>query len=150
MASPMPLLTRQRKRLPSSHTHAVVICAGNANACTGEQGLTDANRMTELTAAAVGCQPQQVLVCSTGVIGVPLPMSKVETGIRKAQSELAATPEALSSQSTFQKASESRRCLGAQVVRDTERGRGTWRGEALNQGQPGAIRRLLDLDPAVG
>lgn len=84
-----------RQRLPSSQTSAVIICAGNANACTGDQGIADAIRMTELTAKAVSCRPDQVLVCSTGVIGVPLPMKKVEFGILLAQTQLAKTQEAL-------------------------------------------------------
>src|SRR3954454_1766891 len=63
-----------RKRLPSASVRAVVVCSGNANACTGEQGVRDAERMAELVAKDVGCSPDQVLVASTGVIGRPLPM----------------------------------------------------------------------------
>lgn len=72
------------ERLPKDTIRAVVICAGNANACTGEQGMKDALRMAEITAEELDCAPIQVLVCSTGVIGRPLPMNKIETGIRKA------------------------------------------------------------------
>src|SRR5690349_19114274 len=43
-----------RQRLPSSNARGVVICSGNANACTGEQGLHDARRMTEIAAETVG------------------------------------------------------------------------------------------------
>ena len=49
----------------------VVICSGNANACTGQQGLDDARRMAALAAEAIGCRAEQMLVCSTGVIGRP-------------------------------------------------------------------------------
>ncbi|HEX4589780.1 MAG TPA: bifunctional ornithine acetyltransferase/N-acetylglutamate synthase, partial [Gemmataceae bacterium] len=62
------------ERLPATDVRGVVVCSGNANACTGEQGLADARRMTELAAAAIGCKPEQMLVASTGVIGRPLPM----------------------------------------------------------------------------
>src|ERR1700721_2682905 len=58
-----------REPLPSPVARGIVICSGNANACTGEQGLKDARRMAELAAKEIGCQPDQVLVCSTGVIG---------------------------------------------------------------------------------
>src|SRR5262249_37226832 len=62
----------------------VVICSGNANACTGQRGLDDARRMTALAASAAGCRPEQMLVCSTGVIGRHLPMPKIEDGIGRA------------------------------------------------------------------
>ena len=68
-------------RVPSPRIRAVVICSGNANACTGDQGLADAKRMTELVALSLGCEEEQVLVASTGVIGRPLPMPILEAGI---------------------------------------------------------------------
>jgi glutamate N-acetyltransferase/amino-acid N-acetyltransferase len=70
-----------RGRLPRADARAVVVCSGNANACTGGQGLADARRMAELVAAELGCSPEQVLVASTGVIGRPLPMPVLEAGI---------------------------------------------------------------------
>jgi glutamate N-acetyltransferase/amino-acid N-acetyltransferase len=68
---------------------AIVVNSGCANACTGESGLTNARRMTEEVARALGCQPPQVLVASTGVIGVGLNMERVSAGIRDACSSLA-------------------------------------------------------------
>ena len=67
---------------------AVVTNAGNANACTGEQGLADARQMQQLAASALACSPQQILVLSTGVIGVPLPMDKLADGIASAAAQL--------------------------------------------------------------
>jgi glutamate N-acetyltransferase/amino-acid N-acetyltransferase len=84
-----------RTRLPTSAARGVVICSGNANACTGERGLADARRMTELAAEMVGCTAEQMLVCSTGVIGRPLPMDKIEPGIRAAAGFLEHSPAAL-------------------------------------------------------
>ena len=66
----------------------VVINSGNANACTGEQGDRDARRMAELTATACGIDHDQVLVLSTGIIGEPLEMEKVESGIRESAKNL--------------------------------------------------------------
>ena len=66
------------------HAHfatAVVVNSGNANACTGEQGYKDAERMATLTEEALGLTPKSVLVCSTGVIGHLMPMDKIEAGI---------------------------------------------------------------------
>jgi glutamate N-acetyltransferase/amino-acid N-acetyltransferase len=73
-----------RARLPRPDARAVVVCSGNANACTGAQGLADARRMAELVAAELSCAPDQVLVASTGVIGRPLPMALLEAGVPKA------------------------------------------------------------------
>ncbi len=84
-----------RERLPRADARGIVICSGNANACTGEQGLRDACRMTELAAAELGCRPEQVLVASTGIIGRPLPMAVLEAGIPRAVREAAPGGEAL-------------------------------------------------------
>jgi glutamate N-acetyltransferase/amino-acid N-acetyltransferase len=70
---------------------AVVLNSGGANACTGEEGYADARRMAELTATAVGCDPTDVAVCSTGLIGVRLPMPVLESGIPAAAQALSAT-----------------------------------------------------------
>src|SRR3954452_5506373 len=84
-----------RERVPRADARAVVVCSGNANACTGEQGLADARRMAELVARELGCKPEQVLVASTGVIGRPLPMPVLEAGIPKAVREAEAGRDAL-------------------------------------------------------
>ena len=77
-----------RERLPRADARGVVVCSGNANACTGAQGLADARRMAELAARDVGSAPEQFLVASTGVIGRPLPMGVFETGIPAAAKQL--------------------------------------------------------------
>jgi glutamate N-acetyltransferase/amino-acid N-acetyltransferase len=84
-----------RERLPASDVHGIVICSGNANACTGQQGLDDARRMTALAARSLGCDARQMLVCSTGVIGRLLPMAVMEAGIPRASKELAEGADAL-------------------------------------------------------
>lgn len=81
-----------RERLPRSDARGIVICSGNANACTGEQGMRDARKMTELLAKQLHCTEEQVLVCSTGVIGRLLPMNVFETGIPKAAQALTSEP----------------------------------------------------------
>jgi glutamate N-acetyltransferase/amino-acid N-acetyltransferase len=83
-----------RERLPTSQARGIVICSGNANACTGQRGLDDARRMTAVAADALGHRPEQILVCSTGVIGRHLPMTEVESGIRAAAKTLDASPAA--------------------------------------------------------
>ncbi len=68
--------------------HAICANAGCANACTGEQGLADARAMAKEAADAVGCAANEVIVASTGVIGVQLPMDKVKKGVKAAAAEL--------------------------------------------------------------
>ena len=82
-------LSASRLRLHRGRMRGVVVNAGNANACTGRQGELDAARMSELAAAGVGAWPDHLLVCSTGVIGQPLPMTRVEGGIHAAVKALA-------------------------------------------------------------
>lgn len=60
---------------------AVIINSGNANAATGLPGYAHAEQMCALTAAELQCQPEEVLVCSTGLIGIPMPFDLIETGI---------------------------------------------------------------------
>jgi len=85
-----------REHVKGGDVRAIVCNAGNANACTGEQGLKDARAMAERAARHLGCKPRQVLVCSTGIIGRPMPMEKVLAGIDACAKELdsAEGPEA--------------------------------------------------------
>jgi glutamate N-acetyltransferase / amino-acid N-acetyltransferase len=70
-----------RSRVPQADARAVIVNSGNANACTGAAGRADAEQMAVQTAAALGVDADQVLVCSTGPIGVPLPMDRIAAGI---------------------------------------------------------------------
>lgn len=67
---------------------AVLVNSGNANACTGEQGLADAKECAERAAALLGLKPQEVFVASTGIIGRPLPMEKMRAGIEAVAADL--------------------------------------------------------------
>ena len=69
---------------------AVVINSGNANASTGAQGLADAEATAVAVAELLGCAPRAVLVCSTGVIGVPMPMDRLLPAVRAAATDLTA------------------------------------------------------------
>jgi glutamate N-acetyltransferase/amino-acid N-acetyltransferase len=77
---------------------AVVVNSGCANACTGDEGLQNARAMTEETARLVGCPVEQVLVASTGVIGVALPMDKIRQGIPVAVAALGSDQGPLAAQ----------------------------------------------------
>lgn len=84
-AAPVAL---DRQRTPSDRVRVVVANSGNANACTGERGLRDAQEMARLAAAACGAEPDQALVLSTGIIGAFLPMEKIARGIQDAAARL--------------------------------------------------------------
>ncbi|HCP95738.1 MAG TPA: ornithine acetyltransferase [Anaerovibrio sp.] len=77
-----------REHLKDGKAHAIVANAGCANACTGEVGLKNAQEMAKLAAAELGCDPYDVFVGSTGIIGVNLPMDKMAAGIKAAAAEL--------------------------------------------------------------
>jgi glutamate N-acetyltransferase/amino-acid N-acetyltransferase len=77
-----------REHLERAQPQAVVINSGNANAATGAQGLADARETAAETAGVLGLEREQVLVLSTGVIGVPLPMERLLPGVARAASAL--------------------------------------------------------------
>ncbi|MGZ4168481.1 MAG: bifunctional glutamate N-acetyltransferase/amino-acid acetyltransferase ArgJ [Solirubrobacteraceae bacterium] len=90
--APPVLLCRERARLDA--LRAVVVNAGNANAATGRPGFENAAKMQGAGALIAGVKEDQVAVCSTGVIGVPLPMQKITHGIVSASHALAADGDA--------------------------------------------------------
>jgi glutamate N-acetyltransferase/amino-acid N-acetyltransferase len=77
-----PVILSQR-HVAGGRARAIVVNSGCANACMGGQGMADASRMANLAAAKLGIPPEEVLVASTGIIGVPLPMDKIRAGIPK-------------------------------------------------------------------
>jgi glutamate N-acetyltransferase/amino-acid N-acetyltransferase len=83
-------VSRQHLQSTQGSARAIVVNAGCANACTGEVGMSDAREMASLTAKAIGCRDEEVLVASTGVIGVNLKMDKVRAGVPAAAQALSA------------------------------------------------------------
>ncbi len=89
LAQAAPILVSKRHLDASGgRARAIVVNSGCANACTGADGLANAETMTREVAAAIGCDAIDVLVASTGVIGVGLPMTHVVDGIRRASGSL--------------------------------------------------------------
>src|SRR5438105_1237980 len=76
------------KHAAGKRARAIVVNSGNANACTGRRGMADAKLMTQITAKSLGISAREVLVCSTGRIGVPMPMTNVKRGISAASQQL--------------------------------------------------------------
>jgi len=74
-------VSRAHLAATGGYASAVVINSGNANAATGVTGREQAERTCALVAEGLGCRPEEVLVCSTGLIGIPLPFAALESGI---------------------------------------------------------------------
>ena len=112
------------ERVGKGTAQAVVVNSGNANACTGRQGLWDAREMARFTEQALALPQGTVLVGSTGRIGVTLPMDNVRAGIIEAAVELGSTPlhaaqaaEAIMTSDTRPKEVAVEVKLGGQAVR---------------------------------
>jgi glutamate N-acetyltransferase/amino-acid N-acetyltransferase len=104
-AAPVQL---DRRRIRGGYCQALVVNSGNANACTGSEGLRDAEKVTSLVAKKLDIKESFVLASSTGVIGVPLPMERVEEGIPRLIDTLSPdgwmdTVEAIMTTDTFPK-----------------------------------------------
>jgi len=97
-----------RRRIKGGRCQALIVNSGNANACTGSEGLRDAKKVASLVAKGLGIKESFVLASSTGVIGVPLPVEKVEEGIPRLIETLSPdgwmkTVEAIMTTDTFPK-----------------------------------------------
>ncbi len=107
LAAAAPVLL-SKERLPFGFHQAVIVNSGNANACTGEQGLRNSAEVTALAADALGITPVSVLNASTGIIGVQLPMEPFRTTIKSLVDSLEDAssmnaPEAIMTTDTFPK-----------------------------------------------
>ncbi len=83
-----PVVVSAKKIAQNPTAKAIVVNSGNANCCTGQKGLNDAKEMCYLAAKELGIKEEEVLVCSTGVIGALLPMDRVREGIARAVKQL--------------------------------------------------------------
>lgn len=103
--------------LARARHRGVVLNSGNANACTGPAGLEAAYAMASAAAARLGCAPEEVLVCSTGRIGVPLPVERILHGLQTlslSRRHAAACARAIMTSDTVPKQAACRMCLGEQ------------------------------------
>lgn len=79
---PAPCVNYNRACIARGPIKAVIVNSGNANAATGKSGMRDTKKMAQLAAKRLEVLPHQVAVASTGIIGVPMPMDKIQTGIQ--------------------------------------------------------------------
>jgi glutamate N-acetyltransferase/amino-acid N-acetyltransferase len=117
---PSPEVEWCRKALTLGQARALVVNAGNSNAFTGDRGRAAVENLVARVAGRLGCQPSDVFVASTGVIGVPLPIDKSEAGLDAA---FAAAPcswedaaATIMTTDTFAKAAVTRAVIGDKTV----------------------------------
>ena len=84
-------LCAERLAANGGQARAVLINSGQANACTGDRGLIDSQRATQALADQLGLDAEALLICSTGVIGVPIPMPTLLAGLDPLVAALSAT-----------------------------------------------------------
>ncbi len=95
LAAAAPVVVSRRNLTASrGHVAAVLLTSGNANAATGAEGEAGAQRAVEALASVAGVRPEEVLICSTGLIGIPWPVEKALEGIPRAHGELAGGEQA--------------------------------------------------------
>ncbi|GAB4320563.1 MAG: bifunctional glutamate N-acetyltransferase/amino-acid acetyltransferase ArgJ [Candidatus Sumerlaeia bacterium] len=89
-----PVIVCREHLAAGGSMRAIIVNAGNANACTGETGRLHARRMAQIAAALIQCTPEEVLPASTGVIGRPLPIEKIEAASARLAASLEDSPAA--------------------------------------------------------
>ena len=87
-------VSRSHLAINGGRAAAVVISSGNANAATGERGISDAERICALAGEGLGVAPADILIAQTGLIGIPLPMNPIVAGLPRLVAARAAGPEA--------------------------------------------------------
>src|SRR5256885_8756972 len=155
-----------RERAMKKFARAIVVNSGNANACTGKQGMTDARRMTQLAARALSVNESGVFVCSTGRICVAMPMKNVERGIHACAPRMARSTSNARQVAEAIMTTDTRRkeiAVEFQIGRSTIRIGGIFKGAGMIQPgmatmlgfittdaaiEPGALKRALKI--AVG
>jgi len=137
------------ERVRSGQGQAVLLNSGNANACTGEQGMRDAREMARVAAEHLQLVEDLVYICSTGPIGVPLPMDAVRRGIPEAVRHLGAdgtaAAEAILTTDTVSKTGAVQVTVGSQVVTVG----GMSKGAGMIHPQMATTLSVLTTDAAV-
>jgi glutamate N-acetyltransferase/amino-acid N-acetyltransferase len=144
------LVSREHLSRSGGVARAVIVNSGCANACTGDEGLQVAHTMAADTARLVGCPVEQVLVASTGVIGVALPLEKIRSGLPAALRALgadqgAAAARAIMTTDPFPKEAAARTTIGG---RDASVG-GMAKGSGMIEPMMATMLGFITTDAAV-
>ncbi|MFU8856406.1 MAG: bifunctional glutamate N-acetyltransferase/amino-acid acetyltransferase ArgJ [Deferrisomatales bacterium] len=139
-----------RERVGRGVARAVLVNSGNANACTGAQGLEDARRLTASLAERLGVEADAVFPCSTGVIGLPLPVVRMEAALPRLVSALGDDPEpfarAMMTTDSFPKVSTRSVSAGGREVRVL----GTAKGAGMIRPDVATMLAFLVTDAPLG
>ncbi|MGO9640378.1 MAG: bifunctional glutamate N-acetyltransferase/amino-acid acetyltransferase ArgJ [Candidatus Acidiferrales bacterium] len=87
------LLSQAHLKRSANRVRAIVVNSGNANCATGAAGLRASRKTARAAARLLGCRPEQILVCSTGVIGLPLPVHRIVSGLPDLESLIGNRPQ---------------------------------------------------------
>ena len=148
------LVSHEHLAKSGGHARAVVVNSGCANACTGSDGLAHARAMADLAAREVGCSSPEVLVASTGVIGVKLDMTRVEAGIIDASRQLArsggpAAARAIMTTDPFPKEAAIEAAIGSGIVRVGGIAKGSGMIEPMMATMLGFVTTDARVEPAL-
>lgn len=119
-----------KEALKNEHLNALIINSGNANACTGEQGYKNAQKMIDIASELLALDKESIAVSSTGVIGVQLPMENVSTGIKSCCEQLSSdqlhlVPTGIMTTDTFEKVASVQFMLDDQLITMTGMAKGS-------------------------
>jgi glutamate N-acetyltransferase / amino-acid N-acetyltransferase len=148
------VVSREHLGESGGRTRAIVVNSGCANACTGPDGMRDAREMTRLAAQSVGCPDAAVLVASTGVIGVKLPMAKVAAGVAAAAAALshdggADAARAIMTTDPFSKEAAAEAAIAAGTFRVGGMAKGSGMIEPMMATMLGFITTDARVEPAL-
>jgi glutamate N-acetyltransferase/amino-acid N-acetyltransferase len=140
-----------RAHLAHGQARAIVMNSGIANACTGSDGLQSAKEMADGAARLIGCEPEEVFVCSTGKIGPQLPMDKISDGLHAlidaaGSGNVQHTAEAMMTTDTRPKVAVSEFELGGKSVRIV----GFAKGAGMIEPNMATMLAYITTDAAVG
>ena len=148
------LISRDHLERSGGRARAIVVNSGCANACTGADGMAHAASMARQTSASLPCRPEEVLVASTGVIGVKLDMAKVCRGITDAAKALSysggpAAAVAIMTTDPFPKEAAVESSLGASPFRVGGMAKGSGMIEPMMATMLGFVTTDAQVDPAL-
>jgi glutamate N-acetyltransferase/amino-acid N-acetyltransferase len=140
-----------RERVKTGRTRGVVVNSGISNVAMGKRGIRDAQTMARLAARAIGCADEEILVASTGVIGEPLPLDLLRTGIPKAVERLSNdgfldAAEAIRTTDTHAKVASTRLRLGDGFVTIT----GIAKGSGMIEPNMATMLSFIATDAKIG
>jgi glutamate N-acetyltransferase/amino-acid N-acetyltransferase len=145
-------LSREHVRRAASRMRAIIVNSGNANCSTGAVGMLAARQTAQALGRKLGCAPEQAIVCSTGVIGVPLRVEKILAALPELRAGLADSPQAFDSVARAIMTTDTRPKWAAasfRIGRRTVRLRGCAKGAGMIHPQMATMLAFIVTDAAI-